>query len=300
MDALVQEVNGMVKANHSCGHDAHSTMVASAALALSQSRHPFSHTVRFIFQPAEEKAEGALQMMKDGALDDVKFLAGIHLRPSTEVPFNKAAPVILHGSAATLKGVIKGKPAHASRPEDGNNPIEAAAFLIHAIRQIRLQDSSNFSIKITELHGGEASNAIPENTRFTCDLRAEDNLTMEKLIQKAHHAINKTAELTETEITCSQEDYSPAAITNETAIDLARNAIQYILGNENTEDACISKGAEDFHFYTLKNPNLAATMVGLGCDLKPGLHHPNMTFNHEALVYGTQILTKLILDADQM
>jgi amidohydrolase len=39
-------------------------------------------------------------------------------------------------------------------------------------------------------------------------------------------------------------------------------------------------------------------MIGLGCGLKPGLHHPDMSFNLDALVYGTKILTKVVLEAD--
>ncbi|MFC0272592.1 amidohydrolase [Metabacillus herbersteinensis] len=298
MDALVQEVDGVVKANHSCGHDAHSTMVLVTALALAQRNQPFTHTIRFIFQPAEEKAAGAQQMMEDGALTNVKFLGGIHLRPSIEVPFEKAAPVILHGSTASVKGVIKGIPAHAARPEEGNNPIEAASLLIQAVSQIRLRENGRYSIKMTELHSGESSNSIPETARFTLDLRSESNGTMEKLIDMAQHTIGTIAELTETEIKYSIEEYSPAAVKHPRAMGLAQHAIADILEEENVESPCVSPGAEDFHFYTLKNPDLAATMIGLGCDLTPGLHHPNMQFNQEALIYGSKILTKLLLLAD--
>lgn len=35
--------------------------------------------------------------------------------------------------------------------------------------------------------------------------------------------------------------------------------------------------------------------MGLGCDLTPGLHHPNMTFNKNALMIGVNILYKAIL-----
>ncbi len=300
MDALVQEVDGIVRANHSCGHDAHSTMMLFAALALAKTKIPLTHTVRFIFQPAEEKAEGALKMMEEGVLENVKFLGGIHLRPSFEVPFGKASPVIVHGSTVSIKGTIRGMQAHAARPEEGNNPLEAAALLIQAIRQIRLKDDYPYSIKITELHGGEASNVIPETARFTFDLRAETNETMEKLIKQSEHTIKKMAELTETVIDFSLEEYSPAAIKNDKAIKLAERAIISILNEESLQAICKSPGAEDFHFYTLKNPDIAATMIGLGCDLTPGLHHPKMSFNQEALIYGAKILVKLIVEADQL
>ncbi|MDV6379148.1 amidohydrolase [Sporosarcina sp. GW1-11] len=297
MDALVQEIDGVVKANHSCGHDAHSTMALYTALALSESSP--QHTLRFVFQPAEEVAEGALQMMEEGVLENVIFLGGIHVRPHIEVPFGKAAPVILHGSSATIIGSIIGTPAHAARPEEGNNPIEAASFLIQALRQIRLPGNKKFSIKITELHGGETSNSIPESARFTLDVRAESNETMDALLEKARHIIDNVGELTETEITYEEEGYSPAATESKVAVQLAEQAIGSVLGEENIDGPCISQGAEDFHFYTWKTPDIPATMIGLGCDLKPGLHHPQMSFNTEALVYGAQILTQMLLNADQ-
>ncbi|WP_209124108.1 amidohydrolase [Alkalihalobacillus sp. BA299] len=299
MDALVQEVDGVVRSNHSCGHDAHSTMALFTAITLREHYPLPTNTIRIIFQPAEEKAEGALQMLKDGVLQNVKFLGGIHLRPVMEIPFSKAAPVILHGSTACIKGVIKGFPAHAARPEAGNNPIEAAALLIQAIKKLRIKSDFSYSIKMTELHAGESSNSIPETARFTLDLRAASNDLMSTLIEEAQHIIQTVSKLTETEIESGVEEYSPAAVKNDEGIRLAEKAIVSVLGEENLVPSCVSPGAEDFHFYTLKNPALSATMIGLGCDLKPGLHHPNMTFNSDALLYGIKILTQLLIEADR-
>lgn len=300
LDALIQEVDGVVKANHSCGHDAHSTMVLYSALSIAESQVKPKNTLRFIFQPAEEKAEGALQMMEDGALQHVKFLGGLHLRPKIEIPLGVASPVILHGSTASLKGAIQGSPAHAARPEEGNNPIEAAALLIQAIKQIRLKGAHSYSIKMTELHAGEASNLIPEKARFTFDLRADSNETMDELIKEAQQTIKNVADTTGTIIENGVAEYAPAAVQNPLAISLAEKAIVSTLGNEGLVPTLVSPGAEDFHFYTLKNPDLKATMIGLGCDLAPGLHHPKMSFNTDALFYGTQILTSMLLEADQI
>jgi len=296
LDALLQEVDGVVKANHSCGHDAHSTMVLYTALGFAESGIMPKYTLRFIFQPAEEKGEGALKMMEEGVLENVRYLFGVHVRPEFEVPYGHAAPVIIHGSAGTIKGIIKGKQAHAARPQDGINAIEAAALIVQKLKQIRPETDVPYSIKMTQLTtDNTASNVIPETAEFTIDARAQTNELMDELKTRTHQIVNETMAETGASVTYSLEEFVPAAIKHQEAINIIASAIKEVLGSERVIPECISQGGEDFHFYTLKNPNLTATMLGLGCGLGPGLHHPQMKFNKEALVYGAKILTKSVL-----
>ncbi|WP_409304173.1 amidohydrolase [Peribacillus sp. SCS-155] len=300
MDALVQEVDGVVKPNHSCGHDAHSTMVLYAALSIAASGVTPKHTLRFIFQPAEEKGEGALQMMNEGALENVTKLFGVHLRPKVEVPFNKASAAIMHASAGSIIGTIKGRQAHAARPKEGINAIEAAALIVQKLKQMDLQTEIPHSIKMTRLIvENEASNVIPETAVFTLDARAQSNEVMQELMRQAKEAIKESAHETGAVISLSREECLPAATLNPEAMKLAERAIAEILGKDNVTERCVSQGGEDFHFYTVKNPGLKATMVGLGCDLAPGLHHPQMSFQLKALHYGAKILTKTVLLASE-
>lgn len=302
MDALVQEVDGELKPNHSCGHDAHSAMVLYTALAISQSGIQPKYTLRFIFQPAEEKGEGALKMIEDGALEEVTYLFGLHLRPDKEVPYGKASPVIVHGAAETIRGTIKGVQAHASRPEEGINVIEAAALLVQKLQQIYLYlpNETPYSIKMTQLQTeNKASNIIPETASFSIDVRAQTNEVMNKLNDYANEIFEQTKQQTGVAISSYMKEFVPAAVTNENAIKITKNAIARVLGKENIIPVCISHGGEDFHFYTAKNQGVSATMIGLGCGLKPGLHHPQMEFNLEALHYGTKILTQTILLASE-
>jgi amidohydrolase len=122
---------------------------------------------------------------------------------------------------------------------------------------------------------------------------------MNELKQEAKQAIELASERTGAIITWSMEEFVPAAAINKKAMKIAEKAIGEILGKENVAPNCISQGAEDFHFYTAKNPGLAATMIGIGCGLTPGLHHPEMKFNLDALIYGTKILTQTLLTAIQ-
>lgn len=297
MDALLQEVEGKVRANHSCGHDSHSTMVLHTALRIAAEKKKYNHTVRFLFQPSEEIAAGALEMMRSEALKNVVFLAGIHLRPEHEVPSGKAAPGIRHGTIVSLKGKVTGTPAHAARPEDGTNPIEISSELIERFRDISIREP--FSFKVTEFHGGEASNAIPATCTWTYDIRCRSNEGLDELTDSAEVEMKKLASETGAEISFSLEEFSPAARINRKAVQKAEKAIREAAGEEAIDEICESPGAEDFHFYTYHQPEIEATMIGLGCGLKPGLHHPDMTFDTSALIFGMDILYELLQEADQ-
>ena len=72
MDALpIQERTSLEYASripgvmHACGHDIHTTVGLGTAMILSQIASELGGKVRFIFQPAEEIAQGANWMVKD-------------------------------------------------------------------------------------------------------------------------------------------------------------------------------------------------------------------------------------------
>ncbi|WP_367281426.1 amidohydrolase [Planococcus shixiaomingii] len=120
MEALWQEVDGTYQANHSCGHDAHMTMVIGALLVLKKIGISKSGKLKVLFQPAEEKGNGALSFIEKGIVDDIDYLYGVHLRPIQELGYGYSTPAIMNGAARLLKGSIKGTDAQSTatlRPE---------------------------------------------------------------------------------------------------------------------------------------------------------------------------------------
>src|SRR5699024_791196 len=79
IDALWQEVNGKFQANHSCGHDGHMTVALGVVLLLREIEDELSGAVRIIFQPAEEKLQGAKKLVELGVVDNLKYLYGTHV-----------------------------------------------------------------------------------------------------------------------------------------------------------------------------------------------------------------------------
>lgn len=298
IDALWQEVDGAFKANHSCGHDAHMAMVLGVLWKFQQGPELKSKVaVKFIFQPAEEKGAGALKMVEKGVVDDVDYLFGVHLRPYEETELGRATPVIVHGATKTLNGVIKGEDAHGARPHLTNNAIEIGTEIVNMLGNIHLNPTVPHSVKMTGFHaGGKSENIIPGNATFSIDMRAQNNDAMTELEQEVSRVFDAINQRYGIDIQTTSNGIA-AAKTNDEAIAIMNQAIKDALGEQQADEPLQTPGGDDFHFYTIKKPELKATMLGLGCDLKPGLHHPHMTFNHKALINGVNILHQAILRA---
>ncbi|MFD2445527.1 M20 peptidase aminoacylase family protein [Bacillus sp. CGMCC 1.16607] len=298
MDALWQEVDGEYRPNHSCGHDAHMAMVLGVVKSITSMESLPSGTIRFIFQPAEEKGTGALKFVDEGVVDDVDYLFGVHLRPIQEMKMGKATPAILHGAARFIEGKIIGEDAHGARPHLGTSAIEVGASIVQLINNIHLDPMIPYSIKMTSFHaGGLSQNIIPGNATFGLDLRAQTNEAMDLLVELLEARIKSLETYNNIQILIETKAKIAASKVHHEAQKLMKAAIDEVLGRENCEPPLVTSGGDDFHFYTIKRPHLKATMLGLGCDLSPGLHHPKMTFNHEALHKGTAILEQVILKA---
>ncbi|WP_217585865.1 M20 peptidase aminoacylase family protein [Lentibacillus saliphilus] len=296
MDALWQEVNGAFRANHSCGHDAHMAIVLGLiAKIIADPTLKQQVALKFIFQPAEETGAGALKMVEKGVVDNVDYLFGIHLRPKEETILGHAAPVIVHGANTTYIADIKGEDAHAARPHLNVNAIEVVAEIVNLLGNIHLDPRVPHSVKMTSMTaGGKSTNIIPGSASFAIDMRTQDNHTMNTLTEKVKDIFTAMERLYNVDINIKDVEYVPAAELNDEAIQIMTKAVSTVLGADHVDASLVTSGGDDFHFYTIERPALKATMLGLGCDLTPGLHHPNMTFNQDALMDGVTILYEAV------
>ena len=294
IDALWQEVDGVWKANHSCGHDANMSMVLGALLYL-QEKKP-EKKIRFIFQPAEEKGNGALSMIERGAIKDVTHLFGVHLRPVEELPLGKVTPSIHHGAGTFLEGKIIGVDAHGARPHQGNNAIDVIVALQQMLKSIYVSPFEPHSAKLTKIiAGGDNLNIIPGNAEFAIDVRAQKNHVLQLLQESIEEKLLGLQKLYGVEITWNWLDLAPGAEVSTEAEVLAKQAIISSVGEGALAAPVITSGSDDFHYYTVKKPQLKATMIGVGADLAPGLHHPKMSFDHSALNIGARVLAETVL-----
>jgi amidohydrolase len=296
MDALFQLVDGEWKANHSCGHDAHMTMVLHTITCLKQIGFSPKGLIKIIFQPAEESGKGAQAIIEKGVIKDIDYLLGIHLRPIQEMDFGLASPGIYHGATTLLKGEIKGLQAHGSRPNLGINVVDSLGSIIQAINSVKMDPTVSASTKVTTVKaGGDNINIIPDYAEFGIDVRAERNEVMTDLLEQIKHAVVTAGSVNRAEVRIKPLASMVAAEACVEFEEIVKKAIVEALGEKGLAAPPVTPGGEDFHFYKSTNPKLKATMVGLGTDLAPGLHHPKMSFNLDSLLNGVKILSLTVL-----
>ncbi|MDU4961603.1 MAG: M20 peptidase aminoacylase family protein [Sporomusaceae bacterium] len=291
MDALGHVIDGVHCARHTCGHDAHSSVVLTAASELLAEKAVRKGRLKIIFQPAEELGTGALAMIKGGAIDDVDMLLGLHIRPEEECRKGQAIPAMYYSASGTIEAEFKGVPAHGARPHLGVNAIDAAVGAIQAVNAIHLNPNLSYSAKATKfLCDSGVTNAIPAEAHVCWDIRAQFNGTMDELKAKVLQALQAGAATVGATVDAKITKEIPAAELSEEMTGLLADSIREVLGEDGLMKPFSTAGGEDFFFYTREKPALKAGFMGLGVNAAPGLHHPDMHFDLDALDNGAAIL----------
>ena len=295
MDCLAHNIEGETVLRHTCGHDGHSSMLLATAEEVIKNHTVKSGTLKFLFQPAEELGTGAHAIADAGVLEGVDYAFGAHVRPIEEAANGQAVAAIYYASSATIQATFTGVTSHAARPHLGVNALDAAVLAINAVNTIHLRPTESYSVKATQFHADSGvTNSIPGKAFVTWDLRAQMNPTMKELHEKVIMAITNAGQANGCTVEYDDSKMLTAAEHNEECVALLEDVISDVLGKENMVPAVITPGGEDFWVYTNRYPNQKAGFFGLGCDLKPGLHHPDMSFDTSALENGVKIYLALL------
>lgn len=290
MDALTFFNNDNGKYyRHSCGHDAHMSILLSVLNNMPETKH----TYKFIFQPAEEMGTGAAYVVESGVLDDVDYLFGMHLRPLEELSLGEMSSGIQHGANASVHITIRTTPAHAARPFQGSNAIGISHLIYSQLKELHFDMDNRVLINVTQLNThNDNTNSIPGHVSMMLDIRAKTNEDMDNALSEVKDMIMSLNGVQGSEIECIVSDRVYAAIINKEAKELLTQAI--LSTSYEWVDTIVTAGAEDFHMYTKLRPNIKAVLLGIGCDMNHGLHHPNMTFNVDALENATEVFLNLV------
>ena len=286
---------------HACGHDVHTTCLLGATSILNELKDEWEGTVKFIFQPGEERNPGGASILvKEGVLENPKPQAifGLHVLPQLEVGKLSFRGGQVMASADEIYITIKGKGGHAAAPHLTTDTILIASHLIVSLQQIISRNNNPLSpsvLSICSVQGGHTTNVIPSEVKLMGTFRAVD----ETWRFKAHELIKKMSiDLVKSmggEIDVHIDIGYPSVYNNEALNELARKHAEEFMGRENIETTEMRMGAEDFGFYSQKIPG-CFYRLGVGNKAKgigSGVHTPTFNVDENAIEIGMGMMAWL-------
>ena len=304
MDALPLEEQSQVDYRsqtpgvmHACGHDGHTAIAVGLAKLLVQRRAPLKGSLKLLFQPAEEAADGATAMLREGVLQDppVDAVLGFHLWNPTPLGVVGVRPGPIFAGADEFRIVVKGQGGHGAMPQQTIDAIAVASQVVVALQNLVSRETSPLQsavISIGAIRGGRAFNVIADEVVMSGTMRTFDAALRERLIQRMDESIKgiTSASRASYEFTCRAA--CPPVINDPAMAKLVRGAAVEVVGESNIDDAAQSMTGDDFAYYLLERPGcyflVGSSNPEKGLD-KPH-HHPQFDFDEDAMLLATAVL----------
>jgi len=173
--------------SHVCGHDGHMAILIGVSKKLTTLKDRYKGKVIILFQPAEETAAGAKQLMSDTKFHNFRpdLIIGFH-----NIPGFPLGTVLIKNQVFSVasKGIIirlHGETTHAGTPNNGKNPtnalIELLSIIQHTSDNFQKKDNQSFITIIHVKLGEIAFGTSPSDAVVMATLRSPDDRIIEQM-----------------------------------------------------------------------------------------------------------------------
>ncbi len=303
IDALpIEEESGLPYSSgragkmHACGHDFHIIAGIGCAILAQEQRERLKGDVKIIFQPGEETSLGALKILETDVMDDVEKIWGIHADPTNQVGVLGISGGYVTAAVDRFVIELRGVGCHGAHPDDGADPVPAAAAMVQALQTIVTRNVNPFHpalISVTRIQAGNTWNVIPETAELEGTVRTMDKEDRALFERRIREIARHTAAAFGINASVRWIAGSPATYNDGEMADYAvKTAEEYgfcVVPEES------SLGGDDFSFFEEKIP---------GCYLKIGtgkgqtIHQPGFRVDRSVILPAAEYLCVLLLGGD--
>lgn len=289
---------------HACGHDVHATCLIGALAILNPLRDRFPGTIKFVFQPAEEKLPGgATRIIASGFLEQPRpdVALALHVFPNLEVGTCGFRSGMYMASCDELYITIKGRGGHSAIPAELNNPLYIAAELICELEQLALRLSASDTptvLSFGDLHAHGATNVVPDRCSLSGTFRTMNEPWRSHCHEEIIQIIKNVAAKRSAVIDCNLVKGYPYLINDEQVTFKAIQSARNYLGESNVRNLDIRMASEDFAYYSQIIPS-CFFRLGTGNKQKgitAPVHTSTFDIDEKALVVGSGLLAYMAIE----
>jgi amidohydrolase len=300
---------------HLCGHDVHTSIGLGVAQVLASMKDDIKGTVKFLFQPAEENIQGAIGMIREGALENPRpdAIFAQHVGPTSVGSYVWTQSLFLSGldsfrvtlSSNENGGSREGLNEIAEKCMSSIQSLNTLSYPtdlvgLDAIMEDVLEGADYIrEFKIFWVQPGEEKDD-DQPVIFQFFYKAASDVLKKEAYDQVIDAIQDIAGSEQIRFDVAQVFSLPDTINDAELVESTLGTIAAVIGEENMLEfiGAFPFNGEDFSFFQREIPG---AMYFLGCaNREKGIiavpHMPGFDVDDECLVVGTEVMSNILLD----